>query len=368
MDQLGVWKLVELDGKKVESRSRDFTVYETREAAEKVERDKLDKTIAEKRRELKEFKELIEQGKMKVTRVEGKDRYETALKASRYAFEDGSKYAVIATGENFIDGLVGGSLTAQVEAPFLLVRKNAISKEVLNEIKRLKPEEIFILGGEGAVSEKVEKDIKTLGITVERLAGKDRVEIAEKINEKREALLPKAFAKKHVAMVSGTNFPDALTAAPLIGEMAKLGDSFYSLIPYMKGHQYPKVDLAIGGEKAVPIQAGDRIDGKDRFQTARLVGYRYTNQNYLEKNADTIIVVNARNYPDGLTAASLASTQNGVVLLTDKDQFSKYTFQFLESYRKIKNVVILGGEAAVGENIEKFYQGKYEIPEWTNMD
>ena len=78
MDQLGVWKLVELDGKKVESRSRDFTVYETREAAEKVERDKLDKTIAEKRRELKEFKELIEQGKMKVTRVEGKDRYETA--------------------------------------------------------------------------------------------------------------------------------------------------------------------------------------------------------------------------------------------------------------------------------------------------
>lgn len=363
VDQLGVWKLVELDGEKVESRSRDFTVYKDRKEADKADRAIHQKAVDEANEKADKQKALIWEGKMNVTRIAGKDRYETALKASRYAFKDGSKYAVVATGENFIDGLVGGSLTAQVEAPLLLARKNTISKEVLNEIKRLKPEEIFILGGEGAVSEKVEKDIKALGITVERLAGKDRVETAEKINEKREALLPKAFAKKYVAMVSGTNFPDALTAAPYIGEMAKAGKKFYNILPYIKGRKYPKIDLAIGGKAVVPLNAKDTVGGDNRYHTSLLMARHCIYSHGLGKDADTLIIVDGRNYPDGLTAAALASRQNGIVVLVENHNLTAYNIDLLMEHGHFKNVILMGGEAAVGSGVEDIFRAKVQPPE-----
>lgn len=101
----------------------------------------------------------VETQSLKITRIAGENRYQTAVKASQETFLKGVKYVAIATGENFVDGLVGGALTSQEGFPLLLVRKNSVSKEVLDEIKRLKPEGIFIFGGDAVVSSKVEGEI-----------------------------------------------------------------------------------------------------------------------------------------------------------------------------------------------------------------
>lgn len=362
LDQLGLWKLVELDGKAVTSRSRDFTVHINQKAADDAQEAKRKEDVRKANEKADIQKKRIWDGEMNVVRIAGKDRYETAVKTSQYSFKNGSKYAVIATGESFIDGLVGGSLTAQIDAPLLLVRKNSISSEVLNEIKRLNPEKIFILGGEAVVSEKIEKDIKALDFTVERLAGKNRIETAEKIAEKRWSLLPKAFDKKEIAMISGTNFPDALTGTPLIGEMAKTGYKFYSILPYMKGGNYPEVDLAIGGEAVVPVKAKSRIAGSDRYNTGVLVARNYVAPHGLNKKADTLVIVDGRNFPDGLTAASVASTQNGIVTLVGNN-IPEINIDFLMDYAEIKNIIILGGESAVSSDIEDTFTGKIQPPE-----
>lgn len=370
LDQTGLWKLVELDGKPVESRSRDFMVYKNQEEPKKASDEELHKIFEAKQKKAAKQKGLIWDGKMEVIRLSGKDRYETAIKTSEYTFKEGSKYVVVATGENFIDGLVGGSLTAQVEAPLLLVRKDSISMDTLNEIKRLNPEEVIILGGQAAVSEKAEKEISKLGIKIDRLAGENRVETAEKIGKKRESLLLQAFDKKKVALINGIDFPDALAAAPYIGEMAKIGKEFYTLMPYMKGFNYPQVDLAFGGEKAVPLTLDPniRIGGSDRYSTGSLIASysvrtRVDDIRSLNKKPDTLVLVSGKNFPDGLTAASVASTKNGVVQLIAGNVIPETNIDFLMEYAQIEKVIIIGGEQAVGRGVENIFTGKDLPPE-----
>lgn len=158
-----------------------------------------------------------------VTRISGKNRYETSVEVSRRIFPH-AKYAIVASGENFPDALIGGTLASQILAPILLTSKYSISEDALAEIERLNVEKIFILGGTAAVSPSVE--IKLVDIApVERLAGKDRYETAEEIAFKRYDLriMQEEYAFGDGAyFVSGTNYPDALAAAPLIAKQKAL--------------------------------------------------------------------------------------------------------------------------------------------------
>lgn len=55
----------------------------------------------------------------------------------------------------------------------LLVSKNNISNEVLNEIKRFSPKAVFVLGGKNTISDKVIEKIKNeTGTYTERISGK----------------------------------------------------------------------------------------------------------------------------------------------------------------------------------------------------
>ena len=110
--------------------------------------------------------------------------------------------------------MVGGSLTSQEGFPLLLTRKNSVSKEVIDEIKRLKPEEIFIFGGEAAVSLAVEKEIKETGVKIRRLAGDDRYKTAGAIAVARlQLIIPNASGiGDEGAAINAFNFVDALSA------------------------------------------------------------------------------------------------------------------------------------------------------------
>lgn len=355
----GLWKLVEINGEKVTSDERNFVVFETQKELEAADK-KLAEEAIKKAKALSEAQEKrIKDGEMNVLRLEGKDRYITAVEASKYSFPKGNETVVIATGENFVDGLVGGSLTSQIDAPLLLVRKDSIAKEVIEEIKRLEAKKIIILGGEMAVSTKVEKEILKLKVKVERLAGKNRVETAEKIAEKRGLLLPKMPVNPNIALVSGTNFADALSAGPYIGELAKYSVMNYKLIPFVKGASYKEVNLVFGGQNAVPLKNAiveERIEGENRYETSKHTARSLINR--LQKEVDTLVLVNGLNFPDGLSSASVASTNNGVVMLTNPESLSIETYDYILEHGKFKNVIIVGGENAVSKDIENFLKGK----------
>ncbi len=95
-----------------------------------------------------------------VHRLAGADRYGTAVVASRSGFAGGSDAAFVATGTAFPDGLAGGPVAALVPGPVLLVKPTALPGSVATELLRLQPDDVFILGSTGAISNGVVNQIR----------------------------------------------------------------------------------------------------------------------------------------------------------------------------------------------------------------
>lgn len=90
------------------------------------------------------------------TRYGGADRYETAKNIIE-GLPLGTESAYVATGENFADALAGSVLAAKDNAPILLVKKGKIPSPIHNLVNSYPA--FSILGGENAVSDKVEEQL-----------------------------------------------------------------------------------------------------------------------------------------------------------------------------------------------------------------
>jgi subtilisin family serine protease/putative cell wall-binding protein len=98
-----------------------------------------------------------------VTRVAGADRYATAVRLSAVSFGANSVSRVyIASGTSFADGLAAGPVAGLRGAPLLLVSTRSLPSVVANELKRLDPTQVIIVGGSGVVSDTVRNQIRSL--------------------------------------------------------------------------------------------------------------------------------------------------------------------------------------------------------------
>jgi putative cell wall-binding protein len=62
---------------------------------------------------------------------------------------------MIATGTGFADALAAGPASAQLAAPLLLVAPDALPQVVAEELTRLAPCTVTVVGGRNAVSDEV---------------------------------------------------------------------------------------------------------------------------------------------------------------------------------------------------------------------
>ena len=76
-------------------------------------------------------------------------------------------------------------------------------------------EQVVVVGGPGAVSEQVVRDVQALGLSVRRLAGADRQETAVEVFEFAEQEF--GWTLEHVNLARGDGYADALAAAPHAG-------------------------------------------------------------------------------------------------------------------------------------------------------
>jgi putative cell wall-binding protein len=145
-----------------------------------------------------------------VTRLAGADRYGTAAAISAATFAPFVPVAYVAVGSDFPDALAGGPLAALTDGPILLTQTAQIPPATHNELIRLKPESIVILGGAAVVSASVEALLGsyTSG-AVTRLDGLDRYATAAEICV---AGFASGAAVAFVAV--GSDFPDALAGVP----------------------------------------------------------------------------------------------------------------------------------------------------------
>ncbi len=87
-----------------------------------------------------------------VNRLAGADRYETAVRTSRAFWPGTSERVYLATGGNFADALAGVPAAGADSAPLLLTRSDCLPQVVADELARLAPSQVVVLGGETAVS------------------------------------------------------------------------------------------------------------------------------------------------------------------------------------------------------------------------
>lgn len=280
-----------------------------------------------------------------LVRISGSDRYQTAIEVGKREFGT-ADYAIIASGENFADALVGGTLAVQTKSPLYLTAKDSLPENLLSELKRLNPSEVYILGGIESISEKVEKELAA-DLKVTRVSGPNREKTAEKVVELRYVINKgtedafKSDSKLTEFIVNGYKFPDAISAAPLVGKL--VGKDVFAALYLADNIKYYPEAYVIGGENTVKGETENRISGKNRYLTSLAVAKEY------EKNFefDTVIVVNGDNYPDALSASGLAGKYNAPILLTSKDNTQAEVLAYIKN--KANKVIIVGGTNSVSE-------------------
>ncbi len=274
---------------------------------------------------------------------------------------------VLANGRNFADALAGGPLAYALEAPILLITNDDADNETFVKIRRLDVEDVYILGGTGAIGADVEARLKKDGYNVERIAGDNRFETAVKIAEKMDELRGKYSSRAFFTY--SHNYPDALAVsgiAAIRNEPILYIDSDGVLDPATKDYVSKSklyTSYLIGGTGAISSAAEGNITKAGVVYTYRIAGAtRY--DTCLEINKEfrkdlrghTVCVSTGINFPDALAGSVLAALRGAPMILVAPDEpLSTAQKEYLEQYYTgyLGHAYILGGKVAVPEAIEK---------------
>lgn len=293
-------------------------------------------------------------------RISGASRYDTAVEVSKKGWST-SKKAVLATGGDFPDALSAAPLAAYQNAPLLLTKTDSIPASVKDELKRLKVEEVTLIGGQGAISQMVEMELNELGIkaaSIKRISGKNRYEtsvnIAKKMTNSTQAVV-----------ATGATFADALSIAPVAGsqKMPILLTKPNGLPAEVKAHFATKAyskTFIVGGKGAVSdstakeIKNPIRLSGASRYETNSAV------INHFKASFDkqNMYLSTGANYPDALAGSVLAAKTKAPLVLTAPNGPKAETVKTVQAQlENVTGIYILGGEGALPtSNIQQLFE------------
>ena len=286
----------------------------------------------------------------------GDNRYETAANIAReYAgltSNTVSKYGeadiVLVNGNALVDGLAAAPLAASLDngytkAPILLTEADALPrdtkaylKEVIAnvEIGRLDEVTIHLVGGESVLSKGLERELKSLGFSVERYGGDNREETSLEVAEAMETVGHGKVNTHRSFLVGAQGEADAMSIASVASEsktpiiVAKNGgiseDGLYEL--------KNKEVTVIGGEsvvsasdyKAVKAEAKSisRVWGANRKATNAEIISKYYKDGFVGAAKNVVVAKdgqrNKSELIDALAAANMAAVKDApIVLATD---------------------------------------------------
>lgn len=88
-----------------------------------------------------------------VTRLSGDSRYTTAARTAQVFWPQTSNVVYLATGRNFPDALAGVPAAGLDQAPLLLTEPHCMPTATKQEMDRLQPSTVVVLGGTATVSD-----------------------------------------------------------------------------------------------------------------------------------------------------------------------------------------------------------------------
>lgn len=288
-----------------------------------------------------------------VQRLQGLNRYETAIDISRSGWQN-SDNVILATGENFPDALSAAPLAKQLNAPILLVG-NTLDSALNTELTRLAVKNVFIVGGEGVVSKSIRDQLEGKHLTVTRLSGVNRYETSLNI---ANYIVEKFNIGSEIVVATGEGFPDALSIAPIAANkgmpiILSPKDEFLDITKkYITDNKVTKA-FVIGGTGVISdkvmqqLPLPERVWGADRFMTNVAVLNRFAK----DISFDKVYAATGYNFPDALAGSALAPKTSSPIILVDKilsDSTADYINLKMPS---IKQICALGGEGVVPQSI-----------------
>lgn len=289
---------------------------------------------------------------------------------------------ILASGENFPDGLAASALAADrvapaVPGPVLLTRRAGLSPftvEALDTINTLCNGDddgvagVTIVGGPAAVSNTVVEQLEDWGADVARIAGADRYATALAIADAVGPVLgPDRLPapEQQIILATGTNFPDALSAGSVaaasgIPIILNRGTSLLPAVAeWIDGALQPG-DLVwvMGGDAAIPASVEDelvdagyvvqRVAGADRYATSGL----FAGMLFTPPADGNVMLVSGENFADALSAGPLAGFANAPLLLTRRASLPSPISDYLaDNVGSISTVWAAGGTAAISEAV-----------------
>jgi len=298
-------------------------------------------------------------------RLAGANRFETAASVAASGWPGQGENVILASGSDWPDSLVGSTLSRRTNAPMLLAGTDTLTPATQARIAARRPSRILVLGGEGAITSATASAAASAtgrpagSVTIQRFAGSDRFETAAQI-----ASFLGIPATGRIKIVSGENFPDALSAGSFAGAsgtpilMTRSSSIPTATIEFLEKNNAAirHIDI-IGGtgviDDRVRAELGRygtvrRIAGPTRFRTNLEVIRTYSGTGRLAP-----LVVNAEAFPDALSAAALGSMTGRPVILVGDRFLPAHTREFLVNNReRIDDPALVGGTGVLPNQME----------------
>lgn len=291
---------------------------------------------------------------IKLKKLIGSNRYDTAVKISQETYQNKADSVVLVNGNSYSDGISSGPLASATNSSTLLTFKDKLSNETKNELIRLRPSKVYIIGGANAIQDSVINEIsKTISIPKEniiRIAGDNReetsIEIAKYMKSitnidtmylvngyKGEAdamsILSKACKDKQPILITNGN---------------DLREEHINFIDQLKSKEI----YIIGGEQVISRNIINKVES---ITGTNLEGNRVYGENRQETNAkvikkfyqsvDTIIVTRSDEIIDALSVGNLAGIKNAPIVMATNALTSSQINALKES--GYKNIIEVGG-------------------------
>lgn len=256
----------------------------------------------------------------------GLDRCETAVQVSQEGWKNGSDTVILAGWDGLADGLAVTPLASAIDAPILISTRTGLDANTKSEIDRLNASNVIIVGGEKTVTPEVEKQLKSMGLNVKRIAGEDRMRTSFAIAKELENVLSAEGKKISQVFVAGgyDGEADALSISSNAGKLEQ------PILLVEKNHVADDVKLWINDKSAeATIIGGTYAVGSDVKQdlekTTNREVKRIGGNNVQETNAEVInmyhynskglFIAQDKNLVDALAAGPLAAKKNVPVVL-----------------------------------------------------
>lgn len=300
-----------------------------------------------------------------VERIAGANRVETAVAFSRKAYPRQVDTVLLAGYDGGADALTATFMASQLNAPLLVADKYKLSTELLEELERLHPKEIIILGGEAAVSRQIEEGLKEQLYNIRRIKGDSRIDTSIQVAKDHYGESPIA----EVFIVEYNSLVDALAIGPVSAQNgAPVLITLKNKIPnqvihFLQDHDVGKVTI-IGGENSVTNETMNelskytptlsRVAGKDRIETSLNIARKYF------AHSEHSFIANGWQNTDALIGGYFAAMNNGPIVLINNHQENSDTMNYLSEVGG--KSYILGGKTVISEKIKDLIAWQLEDP------